>query len=213
MKMVKTKLALGAAVAALALSAGSANAAITFSSVAFDGPLGLHEQIVADFDNPADAGYSVTGGAQTVGNIPNTAAAPSGDATAYYYVTAADSPAELNSTRLLESLSLYIGSIDNYNTISFYNGASFVQAFSGLDFGPPANGDQGLPATNRRVYFDFNGLDVDRVVFTSTQNSFEFDNIAVSAIPEPGVWALMISGFGMLGAALRRRRVGAAVPA
>jgi hypothetical protein len=47
---------------------------------------------------------------------------------------------------------------------------------------------------------------VNRVVFTSTQNSFEFDNIAVAAIPEPGTWALMISGFGLMGAALRRRR-------
>lgn len=31
-------------------------------------------------------------------------------------------------------------------------------------------------------------------------------NIAVAGIPEPGAWALMIMGFGMAGAILRRRR-------
>jgi hypothetical protein len=31
-------------------------------------------------------------------------------------------------------------------------------------------------------------------------------NVGVGAIPEPGTWALMIGGFGLAGAALRRRR-------
>lgn len=39
------------------------------------------------------------------------------------------------------------------------------------------------------------------------------DNVrltAVSAIPEPATWAMMITGFGMAGAMLRRRRAGVA---
>jgi hypothetical protein len=32
------------------------------------------------------------------------------------------------------------------------------------------------------------------------------DNINVTAVPEPGSWAMMIAGFGLTGAALRRRR-------
>ncbi len=39
--------------------------------------------------------------------------------------------------------------------------------------------------------------------------SASWDN-TYSATPEPGVWALMIAGFGMAGVALRRRRVAAA---
>lgn len=36
---------------------------------------------------------------------------------------------------------------------------------------------------------------------------FDWDNDpTVAAVPEPGTWALMIGGFGMAGAALRRRR-------
>ena len=41
------------------------------------------------------------------------------------------------------------------------------------------------------------------------KDSFKFDDLAVSYIdplPEPGSWALMLSGFGMVGFALRRRR-------
>ncbi len=41
----------------------------------------------------------------------------------------------------------------------------------------------------------------DRVVFTTN---------SLSAVPEPGTWALMIAGFGMAGVALRRRQVAVA---
>jgi len=37
-------------------------------------------------------------------------------------------------------------------------------------------------------------------------NDFAIDNISVSAVPEPAGWAMMILGFGGLGASLRRRR-------
>jgi hypothetical protein len=45
---------------------------------------------------------------------------------------------------------------------------------------------------------------VDNVSFTFGQETSTF-NFEVSAVPEPGVWALMITGFGLAGAALRRR--------
>lgn len=37
-----------------------------------------------------------------------------------------------------------------------------------------------------------------------------FDDFTVTSVPEPGTWALLITGFGMVGAAARRRRVGVA---
>ena len=44
-----------------------------------------------------------------------------------------------------------------------------------------------------------------------TGNSFEFDSIAGrlagGAVPEPSTWAVMILGFGIVGASVRRRRL------
>ncbi len=62
-------------------------------------------------------------------------------------------------------------------------------------------------ANNRRVFFDFGTDFVGSVVFTSTKNAFEIDDIATSsAVPEPAIWATLITGFGLVGAAARRRR-------
>lgn len=46
------------------------------------------------------------------------------------------------------------------------------------------------------------GADIDAVGAISTR--------AVGGVPEPGTWALMIAGFGLAGAALRRRKVATA---
>ena len=42
------------------------------------------------------------------------------------------------------------------------------------------------------------------VSFTDTTFDFRFLN--TSSVPEPGTWAMMLVGFGFLGAALRRSR-------
>ncbi|RZM13176.1 MAG: PEP-CTERM sorting domain-containing protein, partial [Sphingomonas sp.] len=39
----------------------------------------------------------------------------------------------------------------------------------------------------------------------STQNALEVDNV-VFAVPEPTTWAMMLVGFGMMGASMRYRR-------
>lgn len=46
---------------------------------------------------------------------------------------------------------------------------------------------------------------VDNISFTFNGQTESF-NFEVAAVPEPGTWALMIAGFGLLGSALRRRR-------
>ncbi len=43
-----------------------------------------------------------------------------------------------------------------------------------------------------------------------TSGFLQFDNIQVSAVPEPATWAMMMLGFGAIGATLRTRRRGAA---
>lgn len=42
---------------------------------------------------------------------------------------------------------------------------------------------------------------------TSIWNNNGFEGVVYGAVPEPASWAMMITGFGLAGAALRRRRV------
>ncbi|NJC04930.1 hypothetical protein GGQ97_000723 [Sphingomonas kaistensis] len=63
-----------------------------------------------------------------------------------------------------------------------------------------------------------NGFENDGT-FDGRANRWAFDilnvnsAIQVGAVPEPGTWALMLVGFGAIGASLRRRRRATAVPA
>jgi PEP-CTERM motif len=202
--------------AALLGSIVSANAGVTFTSSAFDSAPALGQTMVVDFDNANALGYSLsTFNAQLHQGalVPGIAAPPVGDATQYLAVLTGGI-ATLN-TPFLNSLSVYIGSIDAYNMITFRGLNGFTQSFGGVALNTPANGDQFDALTNRRFNFTFDPNDkIDQIDFTSSGNSFEFDNIAAGAaitlrdipskVPEPVT--LTIFGAGLVGAALMRRR-------
>ena len=106
-------------------------------------------------------------------------------------------------------LGLLWGSVDGYNTLSFYNGATLVGVVTGGDVTASPNGDQGVNGT---LYVNINadlGSAFDRVVATSSQYAFEFDNVAFNStpIPEPAGLALLGAGLAGLGVIRRRRRV------
>ncbi|MFQ3595911.1 MAG: PEPxxWA-CTERM sorting domain-containing protein [Sphingomonadaceae bacterium] len=116
-------------------------------------------------------------------------------------------------TPLLRSLSIDLGSLDPTNQLQFFGPGGLVASFTGsqLAFPGSATGSGTNPNDNARFFFNFGATPVNRIVFTSGQNSFEFDNIAAGIIPEPGTWAMLITGFALVGASLRRRRKGLAV--
>lgn len=95
------------------------------------------------------------------------------------------------------------GSIDSYNTISFYLGGVLVESFTGaqvVSSPVAANGNQGF---NGSAYVLFTGL-FDKVTLESSTNSFEIDNISV---PDAGSsLALLGLGFVALAGFARRRR-------
>lgn len=84
------------------------------------------------------------------------------------------------------NLQCFIGSLESGSFSYRYSGGS-----GSLTFGSPLSGTAFVPLTGGagRVQFSVNGA------------------IQVNgAIPEPGTWALMLLGFGAIGASLRRRR-------
>jgi hypothetical protein len=102
------------------------------------------------------------------------------------------------------------GSIDTYNTLSFYDGATLVGSITGGQVAPLPNGDQG-PGGTRYVNVT-STLGFDRVVASSNGWAFEFDNVAFNivpppalGVPEPGALALLAAGLVGLGVARRRQ--------
>jgi len=108
--------------------------------------------------------------------------------------------------RYLSGFSFYMGSPDTYNRMTFNFLGGGNEVFQGTQIwggDPPGNGDR---RNGFRVYYNFNGAKVTSVDFFSGSNAFEFDGLAGTVVPEPGTWALMILGFGGVGAMLRSRR-------
>jgi hypothetical protein len=120
--------------------------------------------------------------------------------------SAAGAEVELVLPGLMKYFGLLWGSVDDYNTLTFYNGAVSVGSLTGLDILAAPNGDQGVNGT---LYVNINSdLAFNRVVATSTQFAFEFDNVAFNPIPVVGVPApmsLALLGAGLLGLGFARR--------
>jgi len=82
---------------------------------------------------------------------------------------------------------LYWGSVDSFNTISFYHGATLVASYTGANIAPLfPTGNQGSFSSNG--YVEFAGLgQFDKVVLGSSSNAFEVDNISAGNVPAPHV--------------------------
>lgn len=170
------------------------------------------QTIVVDFDTPNAAGYSFTAGTiSTALGTSGNGATPAGNTSIYGYVSSAVAPAFATlSTPNLRSISFYWGSIDAFYSLDVLGaGGSLLTTITGAVL-PPDNGNQFLPSTNRRIFITAGlGEVITGLTFRSSGVAYEFDTIAASAVPEPQAWALLIAGFGMVGAAARRRRTAA----
>ena len=149
---------------------------------------------------------TISGGGVAQGSASGLYAAPFGDDTPYLSVSFG-SPVGLSTVSFKSPetyFGLYWGSIDAYNTITFQSGGKDVLVVPGTDM-PPANGDQSSADTNRFVNFFIPG-GFDRVVLASASYSFEADNLAYAAVPEPAGIAILGAGLAGLAVARRRRR-------
>jgi hypothetical protein len=74
------------------------------------------------------------------------------------------------------------GSVDTYNTLSFYENSTLVGQLTGSQVIADPDGNQFAGGT---TYVNVTGITYNQVVATSTSYALEFDNVAYSAVPEP----------------------------
>ncbi len=190
------------------LAMGSAANAVTIVFVEGGTGLAPGEVLIANF-NPTTGGY--TGSATIMSGNTGAGADPAvGDQGDPYFSVQAGQDANFTFATALSSFSFDYGSADTYNFIEIFYTDNTSEIISGQDVinAGIANGDQGAPRTNGRLTLTADGgRQISGFRLTSTQNSFELDNVAITAVPEPSIWALMILGFGIIGHSMRRRRV------
>ncbi len=183
------------------LGAGATFDSLTANPFAVTTPYGAFSQGGASFSGsgyiqhaPADAGFY---------------AVPTGDNTNFLAVPGYGVGETITYSVPTTAFGLYWGSVDIYNTLTFYNGSNVVYTANGATVLPAVGSDNGTVS----AYVEFSSLpQFTSVVLTSSQNAFEVDNV-VAAVPEASTWVMMLLGFVGLGAAgytSRRRPVVAA---
>ncbi len=231
MTLLRNILAAGVLTAACTVAAQSANASLIVNALVGGAPSGAN---YANFDNlplgsaggmsggigvsfTTGDGQVVTGAAASLYAAPyisNSNGAPFGDATvsgpdATQYLSTGIGSVTLTLPGTESYFGLLWGSVDSYNSLQFYSGATLVGTVTGTDVVAGANGDQGVNGT---YYVNIlSTLGFDRVVALSTSYAFEFDNVAFNPtdpnnpVPEPLTLGLL--GLGILGlGAVRKLR-------
>ncbi|MGC8711725.1 MAG: PEP-CTERM sorting domain-containing protein [Leptodesmis sp.] len=164
--------------------------------------------------NPSTAFVTFSGLTDNIvqGSIVNNYATPLGNTTHYLTISnvgsgkaGATGSVTLNFASALDYFGLYWGSVDPYNSISFFNGDTLLATFTGNDVSTTASGSW-VSATDNLYANFFAGHDeaFNKVVLSSTGIAFESDNFAYRAAPEP----LTLGGTAIglaLGARMRKK--------
>jgi hypothetical protein len=210
--------------AALSLSLGTANAAVTLLANILNDPTGggnyggIGATAIETF---SAAGGTLNDAGSLSGNYgiynttsPGQYTKPLGTTTGFLAVPTAGQPAPASATYQFAGnytmFGFYLGSPDAGNSVTFLLNGVEVGGGVGTGtyaLGSPGPGNISTSDNSTSSYLSFNagGL-FNQVRFTTGQVAMEVDNFAVSAIPEPGEWAMMVAGLGVVSLIARRRK-------
>lgn len=156
-----------------------------------------------------NSGTRHSGGYVSSGSVANVQAEPLGN-TGDYWVNypAGHGYAEPGTFDVsgLTSLSFIWGSVDPSNVLKLFDvNNNLVQSWSGNDLLGDTSGSPTSANGNPLIKLVFAPGEAGRLEFSTDQIAFETGTFSLG-VPEPGTWALMILGFGLIGGALRRRQ-------
>jgi hypothetical protein len=201
------KLSLLAAVAAATLLPAAANAATTiYQQGVFGAPAGYN--LYSDFDTPlAQSVVTGTNIAFPTGTVSGQYVQVPGNNTPYLVVFGGGS-ATITFNQIVKSFSFDYSTVDTYNNLLITYDDATTDPVSGTDILNAYLLPSG--STSGSFIVNGNGKTISSITLTTTSNSFEVDNLAISAnlaaVPEPATWAMMLTGFGLVGLSARRRQ-------
>jgi PEP-CTERM motif-containing protein len=200
---------LAVALGLILASTFSSATTITFGGTAF-GPSGASSTVagaqIQDFETGVPSNYTFSAGNTTggifQGSVPLVASPPAND-TSHYMTSGVGSLTASYSTPI-NYFGLLWGTVDGYNSITLRSGSS-SQTWTGSDIlaAPGFTGVNGSAYVN---FFATPGTTWNSITFSSSKANFEFDNAAISSVPEPAAVALIGLGFGLAGFGVFRRR-------
>ena len=204
------------AAALLVAGTGAAQAGVISTTFSSGTTTEVANAMTYDFNVGLPIGYYGAGAVLT-GSISGISAQPAGDNTPFLSVAY---PNQSGTETYVASpghtynyFGLYWGSMDDYNSLSFYNGNQLIGTVTGSDVIATGAqlGDQMSAGSNRFVnFFLEGGATFDKIVFSTTNYAFESDNHAFATVPEPGTLALTLAAIGGLFLLRRRRPIDAA---
>jgi len=136
------------------------------------------------------ATFSASGHSGVVNGSSSVTAAPyfgpqhGGQDTTNYLSIGGGGSETITFTSEKNTFGLYWGSLDSYNSVTFYDGNTLVASYTGDQFSPLfPSGNQSSFSSNGYVQFAHLPL-FDKVVLASSQNAFEIDNVSAGYVPE-----------------------------
>lgn len=128
--------------------------------------------------------------------------------------------ATISLSNAVNYFGIWGSALDGQNTVALYSGATLLgsyalqnilessSGFSNAYYGNPAGTGNG---GEEYAFFNFRSdIAFDSVrLIQNSGGGFEFDNLTVgqvSAAPEPATWAMLLIGFGAIGAMMRSKR-------